>query len=84
MASLNIVAKGNDANPPQLHSIRAGLESLIASAIDLLDAIDGDADIEANGDETDHSFSEDCFIEHVSNGYPGCPISDPGGCQEWG
>ena len=48
--------------------------------IDLLDTIDGDPDSELNGDEADHSHSEECFV--AFNNYasgPGCPISDAGG-----
>lgn len=61
---------------------RQSLEGFISVAIGLLDVVDGDLDIELNGDETDHSNSEDDFIEHhYHGGGAGCPISDPGGCQ---
>lgn len=52
------------------------IERLIA----LLDSLDGDPDLEANGDELDGTAGEDDFYDH-SNwlGEPGCPVSDPGG-----
>lgn len=61
----------------------------IASAIEVmmavLDAIDGDPDIEPNGDELDGTGAEDDFCDHSDlYGYPGCPISDPGGGDEDG
>jgi len=56
---------------------RRQLATFVTVAIDLFDGEDGDPDIEANGDETDHSNSEDCFIDHDRAGGPGCPIGDP-------
>jgi hypothetical protein len=58
------------------------LEGFVASAIELLDQVDGDTDVELNGDETDWVNSED---EEPAGGGgrpypwggPGCPISDP-------
>lgn len=47
---------------------RAQLGAFISVAIDLLDAADGDDDLEITG-------LEDDFIEHASDG-PGCPIAD--------
>lgn len=38
---------------------RERLEAIIEAAIALLDLIDGDADLEAAGDELDQSFTED-------------------------
>jgi hypothetical protein len=64
---------------------RAKVEAFVEISISLLDLMDGDPDIELSGDETDHTNSEDCFIGH--NFYepgPGCPISDPGGCEHNG
>lgn len=71
---------------------RPRLAAFIAVAIDLLDAIDGDADLEATGDdelagdESDGNFSEDdeapAFASMDSG--PGCPIADPGGCEHGG
>ena len=55
---------------------RQALEGFISVAIGLLDVVDGDADIELNGDESDHTDSEDCFIHHYGTG-PGCTISEP-------
>lgn len=55
---------------------RAALVSFISVAIDLLDVVDGDPDVEANGDELDGNRAEDEFVRHAGNG-PGCPLSDP-------
>lgn len=57
---------------------RKSLEAFIIVAISLLDVVDGDPDVELNGDETDHTGSEECFVEH--NFYEpgaGCVVSDP-------
>ena len=58
---------------------RAQLEGFVAVAIDLVDAMDGDSDIEASGDELDGSGAEDDFCPQNADwlGHPGCPISDP-------
>lgn len=58
--------------------LRAAIEAEIEHLIDMLDQIDGDSDLEPDGDEQDHGFAEDDFCRHLGNG-PGCPISDPGG-----
>ncbi|BBC74404.1 hypothetical protein AEB_P3536 [Altererythrobacter sp. B11] len=55
---------------------RAQLEGFIAVAIDLLDLVDGDRDVEANGDELDGNGAEDDFMTHEIAG-PGCPVADP-------
>ena len=55
---------------------RRSLEGFIAVAIGLLDVVDGDPDVELNGDETDHTGSEECFVDHDGSG-PGCHVSDP-------
>ena len=49
--------------------------------VDLLDTIDGDPDLEPDGDEADGNGSEDDFMRHGLDawGEPGCPIADPGG-----
>jgi hypothetical protein len=60
---------------PPREAIEAAVETLVA----VLNAMDGDADEEADGDERDGNFAEDDFMQHNSNGYPGCPVSDPGG-----
>jgi len=59
---------------------RAHLERLVQQIIDRLDDMDGDTDVEANGDERDGHGGEDDFHEQGWDG-PGCPVSDPG---EWG
>ncbi|WP_298020740.1 hypothetical protein [uncultured Parasphingopyxis sp.] len=68
--------------PPAISAIiaiasRSVLEAAIERMIDRLDAIDGDADLEA--------FCEDDFAHATGHG-PGCPISDPGGgnCEDEG
>lgn len=63
---------------------RAKVEAFVEISISLLDLMDGDPDTEANGDETDHTESEDCFIEHGIGLAAGCPVSDPGGCEHDG
>lgn len=57
---------------------RAALARLATQLIDRLDDIDGDLDLEFNGDEVDGTAGEDDFYPH-SNwlGAPGCPIADP-------
>ena len=55
---------------------RDQLHGFIAVAIDLADAMDGDSDTEANGDELDGNASEEDFMYHGGDG-PGCPIADP-------
>lgn len=65
---------------------RNTLAGFVEVAVAILDCSDGDPDVELNGDETDYSHSEDCFIKFgVRPGaHPGCPISDPGGCEHDG
>lgn len=76
-------------NPPPPFPSRERLEALIEAALGLLDDMEGDPDmegepdIEANGDEQDHNFTEECFVHHRGS-EPGCPISDPGGCEHDG
>lgn len=53
---------------------RQQLAGFIEVAIDLLDTLDGDPDLEMTG-------AEDDFMDHRANG-PGCPLSDPGGTSE--
>lgn len=65
---------------------RALLARLVERAIECLDEMDGDPDIELNGDESDRSGSEDDFDPlHATDIYmgAGCPIADPGemGCR---
>jgi hypothetical protein len=52
------------------------IAAAVDALIDLLDAVSGDADEEANGDELDDNGSEEDFMRHRPNG-PGCAISDP-------
>lgn len=64
---------------------RDKVEAFVEISISLLDLMDGDPDIELNGDETDHTQSEECFIDHdIYGAGAGCPISDPGGCDHDG
>lgn len=62
---------------------RAVLARLVARAIERLDEIDGDPDLEPNGDEEDGSAAEDDFMYQGGHG-PGCDIADPGGCDHDG
>lgn len=61
---------------------RAQLERLAQQIIDRLDDMDGDTDVEANGDEQGGSMGEDDFGQPPNSLLgPGCPIADP---EEWG
>lgn len=63
-----------------LDVLLSSIPSLPRRAIDRLDELDGDVDVEANGDELDGSLGEDDFHAQpwtVWTG-PGCPVSDPG------
>ena len=58
---------------------RQALDRLVERAIDHMDELDGDADLELGGDELDTGNAED---EHAAGhpwGHvgPGCAISDP-------
>ena len=59
---------------------RRALDRLAQRAIDRLDELDGDPDLELNGDELDGSLGEDDFHSPSTSPWtgPGCPISDPG------
>lgn len=59
----------------ELHLLRVDL--LLAR----LDRMDGDCDVEPNGDELDGTGAEDDFCPHSATWHagPGCPISD--GCE---
>lgn len=59
---------------------RDQLAGFIAVAIDLADAMDGDPDIEPDGDEEDGQFTEDePAAKFAELGYgPGCEIADCG------
>lgn len=60
---------------------RPVLERLAQKIIDRLDDMDGDTDVEANGDEGDYSGGEDdcdpvrCYGIDIG---AGCPLADPG------
>ena len=59
---------------------REQLAGFIAVALDLIDTLDGDDELEANGDELDGSLGEDDFSPQnapMHLGGPGCPVSDP-------
>ncbi len=58
---------------------RHDLEHLTERLIDRLDEIDGDNDVELNGDEADCNGAEDDFCLHNAPGMPapGCPLGDP-------
>ncbi|GFZ89619.1 MULTISPECIES: hypothetical protein [Sphingobium] len=55
---------------------RPELGRLVQRMIDRMDEMDGDPDLEQEG-------MEDDWVRHKANG-PGCPISDPGGCEHDG
>lgn len=61
---------------------RPKLEGFITVAIGLLDVLDGDPDIETNGDELDGTNAEDeignATFDPWLHGGAGCPIADPG------
>ena len=57
------------------------LARLAARIIERLDEIDGDPDLEPNGDEFDHSGGEDdCdpTLDRLRNLGPGCPVAEGG------
>lgn len=84
----------NSAIPIERMEIEQLLDSMIAvqnltgriaqAMLNRLDDIDGDPDIEPNGDERDGSSAEDDFWHHPSTYAAGCPVSDPGGCEHDG
>ena len=62
---------------------RPMLDRLVTRAIERMDEIDGDPDLEPNGDEIDGTNAEDEAL-YAPHGLPlaygpGCPISDAGG-----
>jgi hypothetical protein len=77
------------AIPPhaRLLQVRKHVARTIQELVNLLDDIDGDPDLEMNGDEDDDpgdlndgNGSEDDFMNHHRvDGGAGCPVSDPGG-----
>lgn len=64
---------------------RKALAAFVEAAINLMDVLDGDDDLELNGDEADYNHSEDDFARYRSrDGGVGCDIGDPGGCEHDG
>lgn len=58
---------------------RPALEAVAQAAIDQLDDLDGDIDLEPNGDERDGSFGEDDFVNfNVMDLGAGCALADSG------
>lgn len=60
---------------------RSALEGLVDRAIEYMDSLDPDPDLEPNGDELDYTGAEDepfspAFGLARQHG-PGCPIADP-------
>jgi len=55
---------------------RAELGRLVHRMIDHMDDMEGDPDNECEG-------MEDDWVQHKASG-PGCPLSDPGGCEHDG
>lgn len=75
MASVPLPAPqfGVDLLPP-----RAAIETAIETMVAVLNILDGDPDIELNGDELDEINAEDAFMSHSSTDLgAGCPIADP-------
>lgn len=82
MATLHYLPSAMPPMPAVAHILaqydRQKLSGFIEVAIGLLDAMDPDPDIEANGDELDGASAEDDFWPHSNwKGEPGCPVSDP-------
>lgn len=88
MLDLRIIADGQPltalelvlklGKPAAADEIAAQIEALIAT----LDKLDGDTDVELNGDELDgNGTAEDEFYPHGRHDHanPGCPLADPGG-----
>ncbi|MCK9543194.1 MAG: hypothetical protein M0R03_14330 [Novosphingobium sp.] len=71
-----------DMNLPATFALfdRGTIASAVEVLVAVLDAMDGDTDIELNGDELDGSMGEDDFCAHNQGIWPGpgCPMSDPG------
>jgi hypothetical protein len=61
------------------HHTATEIADTIELLVDMLDLIDGDPDVEPNGDENDGTGGEDEFCNHnvpTTLQGPGCPISD--------
>ena len=78
MATIHHQPASLDAALAMLPSLpRPLLSRLVARAIERLDEIDGDTDVEPDGDEEDGSFAEEeerAFATQFAG--PGCSISD--------
>lgn len=60
---------------------RRRLEAAVEMLLQVLDLIDGDADLEPDGDERDSNGAEDDFMNHsLWAAGPGCAVSDPDMC----
>lgn len=58
---------------------RDDMEAAVEMLLAAMDALDGDTDREANGDELDGTGAEDDFVDHSGwRGGAGCPIADSG------
>jgi len=64
------------------HVTRDSLALAIETLITVLDAIDGDPDLE-NGHDLEDDFTLSDRAVEFSEG-PGCSITDPGGCEHDG
>lgn len=64
--------------------IKNAREQFKFAAIDLLDALAVDADVEAIGDELDATAAEDDSVAWGNSCIAGCPVSDPGSCEHDG
>jgi len=75
-------------SPQERAEQRLWIENALAqcnwAALDLMDALPVDADVEANGDELDGTAAEDDCIDLGNGGIAGCPVSYPGGCEHDG
>lgn len=58
---------------------REGISLAVEALIAKLDTMDGDSDVELNGDETDGGGAEDEACAYFQHNGPGCTVSDPDG-----
>lgn len=61
MAGSRLVPNADNANPPPMAFYRAQLETLISDAIEILDMIDGDPDIEDDDYDEEHDGGEEQY-----------------------
>lgn len=57
---------------------RKSLEAFLSVALDLLDTMDGDADLE-DGTDAEDDFALSAIALQFADSGPGCTIGDPGG-----